>query len=39
MKNEDYYHFTDCIVMANADSFKTKDIFGFDEVFRKNGYN
>ncbi|OGG00154.1 hypothetical protein A3D78_05295 [Candidatus Gottesmanbacteria bacterium RIFCSPHIGHO2_02_FULL_39_14] len=30
--------FTDCIVMANADSFKTKDIFGFDEVFRKNGY-
>src|SRR3989338_2889968 len=30
--------FTDCIVMANADSFKTKDIFGFDEVFWKNGY-
>ena len=30
--------YTDCIVMANADSFKTKDIFGFDEVFRKNGY-
>ena len=30
--------FTDCTVMANADLFKTKDIFGFDEVFRKNGY-
>jgi predicted nucleic acid-binding protein len=30
--------FTDCLVMAFADSFSTKDIFGFDEVFRKNGY-
>ena len=31
--------FTDCIVMAFADQFNTKDIFGFDEAFRKNGYN
>lgn len=30
--------FTDCIVMAVADSFNTKEIFGFDEVFQKNGY-
>lgn len=30
--------FTDCIVMAFADEFDTKEIFGFDDVFRKNGY-
>ncbi len=30
--------FTDCLVMAFADHFETKDIFGFDESFRKNGY-
>ena len=30
--------FTDCIVMVLADRFETKVIFGFDEVFRKNGY-
>lgn len=30
--------FTDCIVMAFADEFETKEIFGFDYVFRKNGY-
>ncbi len=30
--------FTDCIVMALADRYGTKLIFGFDEVFRKNGY-
>lgn len=30
--------FTDCLVMAFADSFKTKKILGFDEVFRQNGY-
>ena len=30
--------YTDCIVMACADHFKTKTIFGFDEVFSKNGY-
>lgn len=31
--------YTDCIVMAFADEFETKDIFGFDEAFSKNGYN
>ena len=30
--------FTDCVVMATADAYGTKDIFGFDEAFRKNGY-
>lgn len=30
--------YTDCLVMAVADRFETKAIFGFDEVFRKNGY-
>lgn len=30
--------FTDCLVMAFADFYETKDIFGFDEAFRKNGY-
>jgi predicted nucleic acid-binding protein len=30
--------FTDCLVMALADRYGTKLIFGFDEVFRKNGY-
>ena len=30
--------FTDCVVMAVADQFSTKIIFGFDETFRKNGY-
>ena len=30
--------FTDCIVMALADRLETKLIFGFDEVFAKNGY-
>src|SRR4051812_2497484 len=30
--------FTDCIVMAVADRLGTKVIFGFEEVFRKNGY-
>lgn len=30
--------FTDCIVMVFADEFGTKEIFGFDEAFRKNGY-
>jgi predicted nucleic acid-binding protein len=30
--------YTDCIVMALADRLGTKTIFGFDEVFRKNGY-
>lgn len=30
--------FTDCLVMAFSDHFKTKLIFGFDEHFKKNGY-
>lgn len=30
--------FTDCIVMAFADAYGTKEIFGFDETFTKNGY-
>lgn len=30
--------FTDCLVMAFADEFETKEIFGFDNVFRKNSY-
>lgn len=29
---------TDCLVMAVADTYDTKIIFGYDEVFRKNGY-
>lgn len=33
-----YVSFTDCVVMAFADEYETKDIFGFDEAFRKNGY-
>ena len=31
--------FTDCVVMAFAEQFQTKDIFGFDEVFAKKGYH
>jgi len=30
--------FTDCLVMAFADEYKTQLIFGFDSAFRKNGY-
>jgi predicted nucleic acid-binding protein len=30
--------FTDAVVMAVADDYGTKDIFGFDAVFAKNGY-
>jgi len=30
--------FTDCLVMAFSDYFKTKLIFGFDEDFKKNKY-
>ena len=29
---------TDCIVMAVADAHQTRDIFGFDTDFTKNGY-
>lgn len=30
--------FTDCLVMAFADEFETKNILGFDECFKKSGY-
>ncbi len=30
--------FTDCLVMAHADRWKTKWVFGLDEAFAKNGY-
>jgi len=30
--------FTDCVVMAVADYYETKDIFGFDKIFSKNGF-
>jgi len=30
--------FTDCLIMAVADTYNTLLIFGYDEVFRKNGY-
>src|SRR5205823_4161995 len=30
--------FTDCVVMVVADAHHTSMIFGFDDVFRKNGY-
>jgi predicted nucleic acid-binding protein len=31
--------FTDCVVMAVADTYGTKDIFGFDKQFEDAGYN
>jgi predicted nucleic acid-binding protein len=30
--------YTDCLVMAAADHYGTKDVFGFDEIFHKRGY-
>lgn len=30
--------YTDCAVMAFADQYQTKEIFGFDGVFEKQGY-
>jgi predicted nucleic acid-binding protein len=30
--------FTDCLVMATADAYFTKDIFGFDKQFADAGY-
>ena len=30
--------FTDCLVMAVADAYGTKYIFGYDAIFRKKGY-
>lgn len=37
-KQPESVSYTDCLVMAFADHFETKDIFGFDESFKKNGY-
>ena len=37
-KQPESVSFTDCIVMATADQYDTKEIFGFDEAFRKNSY-
>ena len=37
-KQPDSVSFTDCIVMAFADHFNTKDIFGFDQAFSRNNY-
>lgn len=37
-KQPESVSFTDCLVMAFADEFETKEIFGFDEVFKRNGY-
>ena len=34
----DSVSFTDCIVMAVADAYGTRDVFGFDDVFRRYGY-
>jgi predicted nucleic acid-binding protein len=31
--------FTDCLVMAIADDYGTKDIFGFDQQFEEAGYH
>lgn len=30
--------FTDCLVMAVADAYGTKGIFGYDAIFQKKGY-
>jgi predicted nucleic acid-binding protein len=30
--------FVDCLVMASANLYRTRDIFGFDAVFTENGY-
>ena len=30
--------YTDCLVMALADTYETKEIFGFDDIFKKKGY-
>jgi len=30
--------FTDCLVMATADEYETRDIFGFDKQFADAGY-
>lgn len=38
-KQKESTSFIDCIVMVTADHYSTKEIFGFDEVFKKNGYS
>lgn len=30
--------YTDCLVMAVADIHGTTSVFGFDDIFRKSGY-
>jgi predicted nucleic acid-binding protein len=30
--------YTDCLVMAVADLYRTTSIFGFEDIFRKSGY-
>ena len=30
--------YIDCLVMVTADQYRTRSVFGFDETFRKNGY-
>ena len=37
-KQPESVSFTDCIVMAFADEFDTKEIFGFDQCFKQSGY-
>jgi predicted nucleic acid-binding protein len=31
--------YVDCLVMATADFYGTREIFGFDAVFPQNGYS
>jgi hypothetical protein len=31
--------YVDCLVMATADFYATREIFGFDAVFPQNGYH
>jgi predicted nucleic acid-binding protein len=31
--------YVDCVVMATADCYATREIFGFDAVFPQNGYH
>jgi predicted nucleic acid-binding protein len=37
-KQAESVSFTDCIVMVFADSYNADNIFGFDKVFKNNGY-
>lgn len=38
VKQRESVSFSNCIIMAFADYFETKEIFGFDKVFSKNTY-